>query len=39
VHGMVSLNIRKRCEVILPERKKSIVEDALEEFFNMLDKL
>jgi AcrR family transcriptional regulator len=39
VHGMVSLNIRKRCEVIISERKKNIVEDGLEEFFKMLDKL
>jgi AcrR family transcriptional regulator len=38
VHGMVSLNIRKRCDVILPERKKKIVEDGLEEFFKMLDR-
>lgn len=39
VHGMVSLNIRKRCEVIISERKKNIVEDGLEEFFKMLDRL
>lgn len=39
VHGMVSLNIRKRCEVILPERQHSIVAEGLEEFFKMLDRL
>ncbi len=39
VHGMVSLNIRKRCEVILPERQHTIVEEGLEEFFKMLDRI
>lgn len=39
VHGMVSLSIRKRCEVILPERQQSIVEEGLEEFFKMLDRI
>jgi len=37
VHGMVSLSIRKRCEVVLPERKDSIVQDSLNEFFKILD--
>jgi AcrR family transcriptional regulator len=39
VHGMVSLNIRKRCEVILAERQQTIVSDGLEEFFKMLDRI
>ncbi|MCZ8156482.1 MAG: TetR/AcrR family transcriptional regulator [Leptospira sp.] len=39
VHGMVSLNIRKRCEVILAERQQTIVNEGLEEFFKMLDRL
>ncbi len=39
VHGMVSLNIRKRCEVVLPHRQDTIVVDGLEEFFKILDKL
>ena len=39
VHGMVSLNIRKRCEVILASRQHTIVSDGLEEFFKMLDRL
>lgn len=39
VHGMVSLNIRKRCEVVLPHRQDSIVVDGLEEFYKILDKL
>ena len=39
VHGMVSLNIRKRCEVILSDRKNHIVKDGLEEFFKMLDRI
>ncbi len=39
VHGMVSLNIRRRCEVVLPDRQNSIVMDGLEEFFKILDKL
>lgn len=39
VHGMVSLNIRKRCEVVLPERQHTIVKEGLEEFFKILDRL
>jgi AcrR family transcriptional regulator len=39
VHGMVSLNIRKRCEVVLPERQNTIVREGLEEFFKILDRL
>jgi AcrR family transcriptional regulator len=39
VHGMVSLHIRKRCEVVLPESQQTIVKDGLEEFFKILDKL
>ncbi|OOG74818.1 TetR/AcrR family transcriptional regulator [Algoriphagus sp. A40] len=39
VHGMVSLNIRKRCEVVLPHRQETIVVDGLEEFYKILDKL
>ncbi|MFN3760481.1 MAG: TetR/AcrR family transcriptional regulator [Algoriphagus aquaeductus] len=39
VHGMVSLHIRKRCEVICSDRQTNIVADGLEEFFKMLDRL
>lgn len=39
VHGLVSLSIRKRCEVVAPERRNSIVLDGLEEFYKVLDKL
>jgi AcrR family transcriptional regulator len=39
VHGMVSLSIRKRCEVVLPNRQEKIVMEGLEEFFKILDKL
>ncbi len=39
VHGMVSLSIRKRCEVVLPNRQDKIVVDGLEEFFKILDRL
>lgn len=39
VHGLVSLHIRKRCEVILPDRQQHIVTEGLEEFFKMLDRL
>ncbi|GAB3225848.1 TetR/AcrR family transcriptional regulator [Algoriphagus aestuariicola] len=39
VHGMVSLNIRKRCEVVLPERQNTIIREGLEEFFKILDRL
>lgn len=39
VHGMVSLSIRKRCEVVLPEKKDTIVQEGLEEFFKILDKI
>lgn len=39
VHGMVSLQIRKRCDVVLPQRKDGIVPDGLEEFLKILDKL
>lgn len=36
VHGMVSLNIRKRCEVIDIPRRENIVTDGLEAFFKLL---
>lgn len=39
VHGLVSLSIRKRCEVVLPHRQNSIVRDGLEEFYKILDRL
>ncbi|GAA0879591.1 TetR/AcrR family transcriptional regulator [Algoriphagus jejuensis] len=39
VHGMVSLHIRKRCDVILPNRKDKIVTEGLEEFFKILDRI
>ena len=39
VHGMVSLSIRKRCEVVLPQRQDRIVLEGLEEFFKILNKL
>jgi len=39
VHGMVSLHIRKRCDVVLPQRKDKIVADGLEEFIKILDRL
>lgn len=39
VHGMVSLHIRKRCDVVLPQRKDNIVTEGLEEFFKILDRL
>ncbi|WP_339879605.1 TetR/AcrR family transcriptional regulator [uncultured Algoriphagus sp.] len=36
VHGLVSLNIRKRCEVIDIPRRENIVSDGLEAFFKIL---
>lgn len=39
VHGLVSLQIRKRCDVIIPEERDSIVSNALDEFFKILRKL
>ena len=39
VHGMVSLSIRKRCEVVQLEYRETIVRDALEEFFTILRRL
>lgn len=39
VHGLVSLNIRKRCEVIELEKRNTIVQEGLEAFFKILDKL
>lgn len=39
VHGMVSLHIRKRCDVVLPLRQETIVSNGLEEFYKILDKL
>ncbi|TDQ19139.1 TetR family transcriptional regulator [Algoriphagus boseongensis] len=39
VHGMVSLSIRKRCDVVLASRKDSIVSDALDEFYKIIDRL
>jgi AcrR family transcriptional regulator len=38
VHGMVSLQIRRRCEVVLADRQDTIVKDGLNEFFNILDR-
>ncbi|MEY2705417.1 MAG: hypothetical protein RL407_1479 [Bacteroidota bacterium] len=39
VHGLVSLHIRRRCEVVLAHKQQTIVKEGLEEFFNVLDKL
>lgn len=39
VHGLVSLHIRRRCEVVLAHKQQTIVKEGLEEFFNILDKL
>lgn len=39
VHGMVSLSIRRRCEVVLADRQDTIVKDGLDAFFNILDRL
>jgi AcrR family transcriptional regulator len=39
VHGMVSLRIRRRCEVVLAQRQDTIVHDGLNEFFSILDRL
>lgn len=39
VHGMASLQIRQRCEVVLSLRQKTIVNDGLSEFFKILDRL
>ncbi|SFN88470.1 transcriptional regulator, TetR family [Algoriphagus ornithinivorans] len=39
VHGMVSLHIRKRCEVIQLEDRATIVDQSLEAFFKILDKI
>lgn len=39
VHGLVSLSIRKRCEVIELEKRNTIVKEGLESFFKILDKL
>ena len=39
VHGLVSLNIRKRCDVVLPHCQDTIVLDGLEEFYKIFDKL
>ncbi|WP_057940356.1 TetR/AcrR family transcriptional regulator [Algoriphagus resistens] len=36
VHGLVSLNIRKRCEVIDITRRENIVSDGLDAFFKLL---
>lgn len=36
VHGLVSLNIRKRCEVIDITRRENIVNDGLDAFFKLL---
>jgi hypothetical protein len=38
VHGMVSLHIRRRCEVVLADRQDTIVKDGLNEFFSILDR-
>jgi len=39
VHGLVSLHIRRCCEVVLAHKQHTIVKEGLEEFFNILDKL
>ncbi len=39
VHGMVSLHIRRRCEVVLAQRQGTIVKEGLHEFFTILDRL
>lgn len=39
VHGLVSLSIRRRCEVVLKDRHETIVEDGLQAFFKIIDKL
>jgi AcrR family transcriptional regulator len=39
VHGMVSLHIRRRCDVVLAQRQSTIVKDGLHEFFSILDRL
>lgn len=39
VHGMASLQIRQRCEVVLSLRQETIVNDGLSEFFKILDRL
>lgn len=39
VHGLVSLSIRKRCEVVALDYRENIVKDGLEEFYKILDRL
>jgi AcrR family transcriptional regulator len=39
VHGLVSLHIRRRCEVVLAHKQQTIVKEGLGEFFTILDKL
>ena len=39
VHGMISLHIRRRCEVILAHKQETIVQEGLNEFFSILDRL
>jgi AcrR family transcriptional regulator len=39
VHGMVSLQIRKRCDVINSELKETIVSDAYQSLTKIIDKL
>ena len=39
VHGMVSLHIRRRFEVVLAQRQSTIVKEGLHEFFSILDRL
>jgi hypothetical protein len=38
VDGLVSLQIRRRCEVVLAQRQGTIVKDGLNEFFSILDR-
>lgn len=39
VHGLVSLSIRKRCEVVITERHDEIVEAGLASFYKIIDRL
>lgn len=39
VHGMVSLHIRRRFEVVLAQRQDTIVKEGLNEFYIILDRL
>jgi AcrR family transcriptional regulator len=39
VHGMISLYIRRRCEVVLAHKQDTIVQEGLDEFLTILSKL